>query len=139
MNEPHDSVALEIANKAIARDAAGDHREARALWQKASDYAEAHLAGKDIYYWIKSGLGAALLEDGDYEGSIAVSQLALDWCLKINQPLPSLTIAKAYLKLGDRQNAVTHIRAAHRLIGEDAFDQLDPADRDIMRTNSRAG
>jgi tetratricopeptide (TPR) repeat protein len=139
MNEQDTSEAFEMANKAIALDAAGDRREARLQWQKASDHADRHLLGEDIYYWIKSGFGAALFEDGEYERSIAISELALDWCRKINQPLPSLTIAKAYLKLGDRQSAVAHVIAAHRLIGDDVFDQLDPADREVMRRDSRTG
>ena len=139
MNEQYISEAFEMANTAIALDAAGDRREARLTWQKASDHADAHLVGEDIYFWIKSGLGAALFEEGDYERSVVVSRLALDWCLKINQPLPSLTIAKACLKLGDRQGAVAHVRAAHRLIGDDVFDQLDPADREVMRRESRTG
>jgi tetratricopeptide (TPR) repeat protein len=133
MNEQYVSEALAMGNKAIALDAAADHYEARLNWQKASDYADVHLAGEDIYYWIKSGLGAALLDDGDYQASIAVAKLALDWCLKIKQPLPSLTIAKAYLKLGDRQNAAAHVREARCLVGNGVFEQLDPVDREVMR------
>lgn len=133
MNGQCVSAAFEMANKAIALDAAGDRHEARIAWQKASDYADVHLAGEDIYYWIKSGLGAALFEDGDYEASIAASQRALDWCVKINQPLPSLTIAKSHLRLGDHRSAVEPVRQAHRIIGDEVFDQLDPADREVMR------
>lgn len=133
MNEQHASEALEMANKAIALDADGDWRAARLQWQKASDHADAHLAGEDICYWIKSGFGAALFEDGDYERSIAVSKLALDWCLNIDQPLPALTIAKSYLRLGDRRTAAPYVRQAHRLIGDDAFEQFEAADREILR------
>ncbi len=133
MNEQYASEALEMANKAIALDADEDRRAARLQWQEASDHADAHLVGEDIYYWIKSGFGAALFEDGDYERSIAVSKLAIDWCLKINQPLPALTIAKSYLKLGDRQAAAPYVRQAHRLIGDDAFEQVEAADRQILR------
>lgn len=139
MSDHHTAVAKELADKAIGFDADRNYREARLSWQKASDYADLHLAGADIYYWIKSGYGAALLEDGDYERSIEVSKLALDWCRKFAQPLPSLTIAKASLKLGDRKNALIHVRAAHRLIGDGVFDQLDPADREMMRRDSRTG
>jgi tetratricopeptide (TPR) repeat protein len=139
MSDHHAAVAKELADKAIGFDADRNYHQARLGWQKASDYADLHLVGADIYYWIKSGYGAALFEDGDHERSIEVSKLALDWCLKINQPLPSLTIAKAHLKLGDPRSAVAHVREAYRLIGDDVFDQLDPADREAMRRDSRIG
>ncbi|MGE0237105.1 MAG: hypothetical protein AB7F09_05135 [Parvibaculaceae bacterium] len=133
----HISQALDLASQAIELDARGEHADARLSWQQASDQADEHLVGEDIYYWIKSGLGAILYDVGDFRRAIEVSDLALEWCLKIGQPLPSLTIAKAYLKLGEGEKAAKYVAQAHRLIGDDVFEQLDPDDRDLMRDRLR--
>ncbi len=131
--DPHADKALELANRAILSGAEGDHAEALRRWQAASDYADEHLTGADIHYWIKSGLGASLFDTGDYRESIAVSKLALDWCLGIKQPLPSLTIARSCLKLGESEAAAVHLRQAYDLIGEELFERLEPSDRETAR------
>lgn len=119
--------ALALANKGIACDARGETVQAVAHWQAASDYADQHLHGADIWYWIKSGLGAALLETGEFQKSIAVSQLALEWCAKIKQPLPSLTIAKCYFKLGDPAAAMPYAERAYHLKGDRISDWFEQA------------
>jgi tetratricopeptide (TPR) repeat protein len=131
---PHIDAALELANKAIAFDTAGNRGESYRLWQMASDYADEHLRAETIYYWIKSGLGAALFALGDYERAIGVSEVALDWCSTLNQPLPALVMAKSYLKLGDRESAATYVQHAYSLRGDAVFNSLDPADREEMRS-----
>lgn len=125
----HSEVALMLANRGIAHDANGDHDQAVEAWQTASDYADTHLAGEDIHYWIKGGLGAALFEVGAYDRSIAVSGLALDWCAELKQPLPALTIAKCHIRLGNRQSAHELLDQARRLAGDTVFERLEPADR----------
>jgi hypothetical protein len=62
-----------------------------------------------------------------------VSKLALDWCNEIDQPLPALTIARSYLKLGDQRSAAPYVSQAHRLIGDDVFQQFEAADRKMLR------
>ncbi len=92
-----------MANRGIAHDANGAHDQAVEAWEAASHYADAHLAGTDIDYWIKSGLGAALFETGAYERSIAVSELALD-----------------------------SFDQARRLAGDSILERLAPADRAFL-------
>jgi tetratricopeptide (TPR) repeat protein len=130
--------ALELAQKGIEQGAAGNFEEAARAWQAASDFADEHLEGADIYYWIKSGLGAALFDVGRYEESITVSGLALDWCRRLGQPLPALTMAKAYFKLDDRSAALSHIDIAHGLVGDAILDQLDTGDRQAAESHLRA-
>ncbi|ATQ44390.1 hypothetical protein [Caulobacter mirabilis] len=128
----HAEKALALANQGIAFDAAGDHKQAAQRWEIASDYANAHLSGEDIDYWIKSGFGAALYEIGAYERSIAVSLVALDWCSRLNQPLPALTIARCHLKLGDPQAAETYLAMARALAGDEVLTRLTPDERLIL-------
>lgn len=128
----HGEAALALANQGIAHGANGAHDQAVEAWEAASDYADAHLTGEDIYYWIKSGLGAALFETGAYARSIAVSELALDWCSQLSQPLPALTIAQCHLRLGNRQAARHAIDQARRLAGDRVLDRLEPADRALL-------
>jgi len=115
---PLEAEAFAIAQKGIEAGAAGRHAEAVNHWQAASDYADAHLSGADIDYWIKSGLGAALHDAGDYERSIAVSELALDWCSARKHLLPTVTIARSYRRLGDHAAAATFLAKARALAGE---------------------
>jgi len=131
---PHSVHAWTLATKAIDVDMAGDKAEACRLWQMSSDYADEHLTGETIYHWIKSGLGSALFEIGDYEGAISVSALALDGCSGMKQPLPALIMAKSYLKLGDRESAARYVQRAYDLKGDAVLNLLDPADRGEMRS-----
>lgn len=124
--------ALALANRGILHDVNGARDQAVEAWEAASDYADTHLAGADIDYWIKSGLGAALFEAGAYERGIAVSELALDWCSKLKQPLPALTIAKCHVKLGNRQAARDSFDQARHLAGDSVLDQFEPADRAFL-------
>jgi tetratricopeptide (TPR) repeat protein len=126
---PHEAEALALAQKGIEAGAGGSHAEAVKHWEAASDYADIHLPGADLDYWIKSGFGAALYEIGAYEQSIAISKRALDWCSALKQPLPALTLAKSYRRLGDDAMAQTYLDQARGLIGEAAIkDWAESAD-----------
>lgn len=124
--DPREAEALALAEKGIEAGASGHHAEAVKHWEVASDYADAHLPGADIYYWIKSGFGSSLYDVGDYERSIAVSKIALDWCSSYKAPLPALSMAKSYRRLGDEAMAQTYRDHARSLVGdaipEDYFD-----------------
>lgn len=115
---PAEAEALALAQKGIEAGADGQHEDAVAYWRAASVYADVHLSGADIDYWIKSGLGAALYDIGAYAESIAVSKLALDWCSARKRPLPALTIAKSYRRLGDHEAARVNIDHARSLVGD---------------------
>lgn len=129
----HKGKALELANKGIAFDASGSVAEAAQCWRAASDYADTYLGGEDIYYWIKSGFGAALYEIGDFHGGIAVSEIALDWCSNIGQPLPALTLVKCYLRLGDQQAARNYLDHACQLRGDAVLEHFAPQDRELLQ------
>lgn len=115
---PHEAEALALAQKGIEAGVLENHAEAVACWQAASDYADVHLQGADITFWIKSGLGAALYDIGAYEKSIAVSKLALDWCSSHKRPLPALTMARSYRRLGDDAAAEVYLDHARDLVGD---------------------
>ncbi|AOF88555.1 hypothetical protein [Sinorhizobium sp. RAC02] len=115
---PREAEALTLAQKGIEAGADERYEEAAEHWKAASDYVDAHLPGADIYYWIKSGFGAALYDVGAYEKSISVAKLALDWCSSHKRPLPALTMARCYRRLGDHAAAQTHIDLARSLVGE---------------------
>lgn len=119
--DPREAEALALAQKGIEAGADGHHAEAAKHWESASDYADAHLPGADIDYWIKSGFGAALYEIGAYERSIAVSKIALDWCSSHKAPLPALSMAKSYRRLGDDAMAETYLNHARDLVGDAAI------------------
>jgi tetratricopeptide (TPR) repeat protein len=117
--------ALALAQKGIEAGAAKRYDDAVVHWRAASVYADAHLPGADIDYWIKSGLGAALYDTGAYEESIAVSKLALDWCSALKQPLPALTMARSYRRLGDHAAAQASIEHARNLVGDSVLADWD--------------
>jgi hypothetical protein len=72
----HRSRALELANFGISSGADGEHETAQDAWRKALVYAEQHLSGDNIIPWIRSGLGDALLECGDFRGALEMSSTA---------------------------------------------------------------
>lgn len=115
---PHEAEALALAQKGIEAGADGKHAEAAICWEAASDYADSHLQGAGIFYWIKSGFGAALYEIGAYEQSIPASKIALDWCSSHKAPLPALSLAKSYRRLGDDAMAQTYLDHARSLVGD---------------------
>jgi len=117
--------ALALAQKAIEAGAAGRHEDAVLHWRAASAYADAHLPGADIGHWIKSGLGAALYDIGAYEESIVVSKHTLDWCSALKQPLPALTMAKSYRRLGDHAAAQVNLEWARGLVGDSILKDWD--------------
>jgi tetratricopeptide (TPR) repeat protein len=121
--DPRQAEALALTQKGIEAGADRNHAEAAKHWEAASDYAEAYLPGADIYYWIKSGFGAALYEIGAYEQSIAVSKNALDWCSFHKAPLPALTLARSYRRLGNAAMAQTYIDHARSLMGDAALEE----------------
>lgn len=110
--------ALALAQKGIEAGAAGRCDEAVVHWKVASAYTDSHLPGADIDYWVKSGLGAALYDVGAYAESITASKCALDWCSALKQPLPALTMAKSYRRLGDHAAAQASLDHARRLAGD---------------------
>ena len=122
-DDPREAEALALAQKGIEAGVDGNHAAAAEHWKAASDYADTHLPGADIDYWIKSGFGAALYEIGAYEQSIAVSKVALDWCSSRKAPLPALSIAKSYRRLGDAVAAQAYIDHARRLVGDSILEQ----------------
>lgn len=120
---PHEAEALALAQKGIEAGVSRNHAQAATCWRAASDHADLHLPGADITFWIKSGLGAALYDTGAYEESIAVSKLALDWCSLQKQPLPALTMARSYRRLGDDAAAQDYIEHARRLVGDSILEE----------------
>jgi tetratricopeptide (TPR) repeat protein len=128
----HRSRALELANFGISSGADGEHETAQDAWRKALVYAEQHLSGDNIIPWIRSGLGDALLECGDFRGALEMSSTALAFCGSAQAPLASLTMAKAYLRLGDVPRARDCARQACQLRSEAVLKQFSPADRDTL-------
>lgn len=124
--------ALELANLGIVSGAHADHAAARRAWQEALDYAEEHLAGDAITYWIRSGLGAALFEVGDDQGALEMAGSALAWCASQRAPLASLTMAKSCLRLGDVTRAREYVRQAYSLRGEGVLTVFSPAERSVL-------
>ncbi|MGF6171868.1 hypothetical protein [Ensifer sp. 4252] len=122
---PLENVVLKHANAGIALGA--EHRFAESLeqWRLAAQLADANFEGEDLYYWVKGGHGAALCDVGRYRESIAVSKLVRAWTLSLRQPLASMTMARAYLALGEAGNAYPHIQDVHRLTGDEVFGLFD--------------
>ena len=130
--EMHKSRALELANLGTRSTVAADHAAARHAWQEAFDYAEKHLAGDNITYWIRDGLGAALLQVGDYHRALAMAGSALEWCGTQRAPSASLTMAKSCLRLGDVTRARQYARQAYGLRGEGVLKVFSPTDREAL-------
>lgn len=130
--EDHQSRALELGNSAIRSGADGDHEAAQNAWRSALAYAEQHLSGDNIIPWIRSGLGDALLQCGDYRGALEMASTALAFCASARAPLASLTMAKAYLRLGDLPLAREYARQACQLRSEAVLNQFSPADRETL-------
>ncbi|HEV7306534.1 hypothetical protein [Ensifer sp.] len=124
---PHEREAYQHARAGIRLGTEADYAGAAEAWRQASDIADAHLALTDMYFWIKSGYGAALCDAGHHQKSIAVSELAREWTLAQRQPLASLSIARAYLALGDGAAAAPFLREVYGLIGDALFEQFDEA------------
>lgn len=122
---PREREAYEYARTGIRLGTEGRYFEAVEAWRQASDVVDTHLVGTDMYYWVKSGLGAALCDAGLCRESIAVSMLAREWTLERHQPLASLSIARSYLALGEGEKAVPYLRDVHGLIGDAILDQFD--------------
>ncbi|MGF6255981.1 hypothetical protein [Ensifer sp. LBL] len=122
---PHEREAYEHGRTGIRLGTEGNYGEAVDAWRLASNVADVHLALTDMYYWVKSGYGAALCDAGHHRESIAVSLLAREWTLARRQPLSSLSIARAYLALGDGEAAAPYLREVHALIGDAIFEQFD--------------
>lgn len=58
--------------------------------------------------------------------------LALEFCASIRAPGASLTIAEAYLRLGDVTRARDYVRQACALKGEKVFKAFSPADQEAL-------
>ncbi|OCP01100.1 MULTISPECIES: hypothetical protein [unclassified Ensifer] len=122
---PHERQAYDHARNGIRLGTEAKYTEAVEAWRLASDIADAHLAFTDMYYWIKSGYGAALCDAGRYRESIAVSMLSRELTLERRQPLSSLSIARSFLALAEGEAAAPHLRDVHNLIGDAIFEQFD--------------
>ena len=131
--EPLQGRAMELANLGIGSQALGDHRAARQAWQDALDYAERHLPGNNIIFWIRSGLGDSLLRNGDHHGALEMAGSALEFCASARAPLAALTMTQAHLRLGDVARARDYARQACDLRGEEVLEVLSPADRETLR------
>ncbi|MGH6808627.1 MAG: hypothetical protein ACREEJ_17575 [Ensifer adhaerens] len=131
---PLENVVLKHANAGIALGA--EHRFAESLeqWRLAAQLVDANFEGEDLHYWVKRGYGAALHDVGRHRESIAVSKLVREWTLSLRQPLASMTIARAYLALGEAEDAYPHIQDVRRLTGEEVFNLFERRyDADIRR------
>lgn len=117
--------AFELANEAIRHDAAGEQELAAQRWAEASEVADRYLRDADIYYWIKSGYGDALFGVGRHRDSIEVAEQARAWCLRQQQPLASLTIARSHLALGEYEAAAPCLKEVHGLVGDRLFELVD--------------
>ena len=135
----HEARALDFANLGMQFQAEGDHRAALQSWLDALDYAERHLPDKKIIFWIRSGLGDSLLRVGDYRGALKMAASALEYCASVRAPLAALTMAQAYLRLGDVVRGRDYMRQACELKGERVFEVLCPADRDALRLDGPEG
>ncbi|KOF22428.1 hypothetical protein AC244_02545 [Ensifer adhaerens] len=122
---PLENVVLKHANAGIALGAEQRFAESLEQWRLAAQLADANLEGEDLYYWVKGGYGAALHDVGRHRESIAVSKLVREWTLSLRQPLASMTIARAYLALGEAENAYPHIQDVHRLTGDEVFNLFE--------------
>ncbi|UGX87167.1 hypothetical protein [Phyllobacterium meliloti] len=130
---PTERQAFDQANEGIRLGAIGNHLLAVKHWEKASRIADELLPQTDINFWIKSGFGAALFDADRFDESIAISQMARDWCLGHKQPLASLSIARSYLALGQTTAATTYLREIHSLIGNDIFAAFNDSDEVKIR------
>lgn len=135
--EEHRSRALELASLGICAGADGEYEVARDAWRGALTFAEEHLQGDDIIPWIRSSLGAALLRCGDYRGALEMASSALLFCASVRAPLAYLTMAEAYLRLGDVPLAQDYSRQACELRGEAVMKQFSPADQETLRQTKR--
>lgn len=121
----NEAEAFAFAQKGIEAGAEERYAEAAEHWRAASDHADSHLEGADIYYWIKSGYGSALYDIGAYEESIAVSRVALDWCSSHRKPLPAISMARSYRRLGDHAAAAVYLEKARTLVGDPELEIWD--------------
>lgn len=123
---------MEFANLGIQFQAEGNHQAARQAWLDALGYAERHLPGNNIILWIWSGLGDALLRNGDYHRALEMAGSALKFCASARAPLAVLTMTQAHLRLGDVTRAREYVRQACDLRGEKVLEVLSPADRETL-------
>ena len=130
--EVHEKRAMEFANRAIGFGVDGDHQAAQQAWLDALDCAERHLPGDNIVPWIRSGLGASLLENGDYHGAVEMAGSALEFCASVRAPLAALTMTQAHLRLGNVTRAREYARQACDLKSEKVLQVLSPADRERL-------
>lgn len=122
---PLENIVMTHASAGIALGAERRLEDALEQWRLASQLADANFEGEDLYYWVKSGYGAALHDVGRHRESIAVSKLVRAWTLSLRQPLASMTIARSYLALGEAENAHPHIQDVQRLVGDEVFALFD--------------
>ena len=128
----HKARAMQLANGGIESQAAADYEAARHAWTSALVYVEQNLPGDEIVYWIRSGLGDALLKGGDYHGALEMAETALAWCALKRAPLASLTMAMSCLRLGDMEGARSYARQACELRGDEVLNVFSPADRQAL-------
>lgn len=58
-----ESRVLDLANQAIAHQAAGEHRQAAKHWGRAIALADSGLGSDDIRHWLSAGAAETLYRD----------------------------------------------------------------------------
>ncbi|MFD0590105.1 hypothetical protein ACFQZE_19160 [Paenibacillus sp. GCM10027627] len=121
--------AMTEANEAIRYSTEGEYELALDHWEAAERIIQAEFELRDMYYWIKSGIGDTLFQLKDYEGSIAASLAAREWTLANGVPLPSICLGRSYFALGYEENATAYLLEAYRLAGDALAETLDDQEK----------
>ncbi|ROU08278.1 hypothetical protein D9T17_05030 [Lysobacter enzymogenes] len=120
-----ESRVLDLANQAIAHQAAGEHRQAAKHWGRAIALADSGLGSDDIRHWLSAGAAETLYRLGDYAACIVAARAAQDWSRQQHAPLAALLLGQAQLRLGRREAALQALREARALGGEAVWDAID--------------
>ncbi|MEI2431975.1 hypothetical protein RDV84_08865 [Lysobacter yananisis] len=125
-----ESRVLDLANQAIAHQAAGEHRQAAKHWGRAialadSGLADSGLGSDDIRHWLSAGAAETLYRLGDYAACIVAARAAQEWSRQQHAPLAALLLGQAQLRLGRREAALQALREARALGGEAVWDAID--------------
>ena len=124
--------AMALANIGIGESADGNPRAAVRAMREALAYAEQHLPDDDVIFWIQSGLGSYLFDDGDYRGALEMASSALAYCASVRAPLASLTMAKSFLRLGDLVRAREYAQQACDLRGGEVLNAFSSVDQQAL-------
>ncbi|GHD66210.1 hypothetical protein [Jeongeupia chitinilytica] len=125
---PDEREAFALANRGIRLGAEGRHAESVEQWALAAEIAARSLPEQPIRFWTDSGLAAALCEVGRYRESIVAAERARPFCLSLPRPamLPTLSLARSWLALGDVALAGPYLQELRDMIGDDDLASCDP-------------